>query len=608
VAAGAAEAGLAGTAAVLNGMEEGLDFVDVMRWMWNQTFPLITSADSGVASVEDLRGKVVGISEAGGGDVPALEAYLRSAGLEPRVDVDLLPVGENVPTIMQAFENGQIAAYSSSWNRNISFRAAGFDLVDLTPESFQQLPAEDVVVPASLAAENPELVAGLCRAIAKGMLVGLEHPETALAIMAKVSPEEHDDTAYAWMYMEGAQETVRPPMRDGKYYFGVFDFDQWQMFADLSGEVEFTLSDYLTNDFVDEINNFDYEQVLAKAAAYADANAYPARPAKEMQQITFLLPFIRTIAFYPVFVADEMGYFAEEGLEVDIQPTDGSSFVVQQVAAGRAEAGLAGTAAVLNGMEEGLDFVDVMRWMWNQTFPLITSADSGVASVEDLRGKVVGISDAAGGDVPALEAYLRSAGLEPRVDVDLLPVGENVPTIMQAFENGQIAAYSSSWNRNISFRAAGFDLVDLTPESFQQLPAEDVVVPASLAEENPELVAGLCRAIAKGMLVGLEHPETALAIMQKVSPEEHDDTAYAWLYMEGAQETVRPPMQDGKYYFGVFDFDQWQTFADLSGEVEFTLSDFLTNDFVDEINNFDYEGVLEEAAAYAAENPYPERP
>jgi len=327
-----------------------------------------------------------------------------------------------------------------------------------------------------------------------------------------------------------------------------------------------------------------------------------------MQEVTFLLPFIRTIAFYPVFVADEMGYFADEGLEVDIQPTDGSSLVVQQVAAGRAEGGLAGTAAVLNGMEEGLDFKDVMRWMWTQTFPLITWADSGVTSIEDLDGKVIGISDAAGGDVPALEAYLRSVGLEPRVDVDLLPVGENVPTIMQAFESGEIAAYSSSWNRNISFRSAGFEIVDLTPESFQQLPAEDVVVPASLAAENPELVAGLCRAIAKGMLVGLEYPETALAIMQKVSPEEHDDTAYAWLYMEGAQETVRPPMRDGKYWFGEFDFDQWQTFADLSGEVEFTLSDYLTNDFVDEINNFDYNQVLADAAAYAADNPYPERP
>jgi ABC-type nitrate/sulfonate/bicarbonate transport system substrate-binding protein len=198
--------------------------------------------------------------------------------------------------------------------------------------------------------------------------------------------------------------------------------------------------------------------------------------------------------------------------------------------------------------------------------------------------------------------------LEPYVDVQLLPVGENVPAIMQAFENGQIAAYSSSWNRNISFLAAGFDLVDLTPEAFQLLPAEDVVVPASLAANEPALVAGICRAVAKGMLVGLENPAAALAIMQKVSPEEHSDLAYIWLYMEGAQETVRPPKQGDKYYFGIFDFEQWQAFADLAGEKPFDLAQFLTNDFVPEMNNFDYQGVIDQAAAYAAANPYPAKP
>ena len=611
VAAGRAEAGLAGAGAILNGMEEGLPFQDVMRWMWTQTFPLITSGDTGITSIEGLRGKVVGISEAGGGDVPALEAYLRSEGLEPRVDVDLLPVGEDVPTLMQAFESGQIAAYSSSWNRNISFRAAGFEVVELTPDAFKTLPAEDIVVPATLAEEEPELVAAICRATAKGMLVGLENPAAALAAMQKVVPEEHDDTLYAWLYMEAAQETVRPPMTDGQYYLGEHSFDDWQALADLSAEGAFELGDFLTNDFVDETNDFDYDGLIQKAAAYAAANPYPAKPGAEMppgelREITLLLPFIRTIGFYPWLIADELGFFAEEGLAVDIQPTDGSSFVVQQVAAGRAEAGLAGAGAILNGMEEGLPFQDVMRWMWTQTFPLITSGDTGITSIEGLRGKVVGISEAGGGDVPALEAYLRSEGLEPRVDVDLLPVGEDVPTLMQAFESGQIAAYSSSWNRNISFRAAGFEVVELTPDAFKTLPAEDIVVPATLAEEEPELVAAICRATAKGMLVGLENPAAALAAMQKVVPEEHDDTAYAWLYMEAAQETVRPPMQGGKYVFGEHSFDDWQALADLSAEKAFELGDFLTNDFVDEINAFDYDNLIDGAADYARANPYPE--
>jgi NitT/TauT family transport system substrate-binding protein len=251
-----------------------------------------------------------------------------------------------------------------------------------------------------------------------------------------------------------------------------------------------------------------------------------------------------------------------------------------------------------------------MRWMWTVTFPLITSGQTGVKTVADLKGKVVGISDPSGGDVPAVEAYLRSAGLEPRVNVDFLAVGEEVPSIMQAFKDGKIAAYSSGWESNVSFRAAGFDLVDLTPNQFKTLPSEDIVVPTKLAQNDPKVVAGITRAIAKGMLFGLEHPEATLALMKEVAPEEHTDLAYVWLYMAGAQASVLPTQKDGKYYFGAHSMPDWKNFAEtLKASVgQVNVEPYLTEDFVQETNNFDYAKVVKDGADYAAAHPYPKKP
>jgi len=596
-----------------------------LKWFYtdkgSNLFRITELDDSPLQSIEDLRGKTLGVTGMESGEMPMVRAVLARAGLIIGQDVSIVPVGEQAAGALNALQTGAIDAYGASDTEFVPIEALGqVKLRSINYPEYDHMPSEGLFVTAETLEADPDLAIGIARAIAKVSYYCQVSPEACLSAMKEVVPEEHDDVEYAWRFWDSVIDQKTFHMEGGEYVFGYNDAAGWQTNMEMlmSGEGDeraltepLDFSTIVVDDYIDEINDFDHAAIAAEAKAYAAAHPYPPRPgaeAVEMRELSFLLPFIKTIAFYPVFIADAMGYFAEEGLSVEIQPVDGSSFVVQQVAAGRAEAGLAGTGAVLNGMEEGLPFWDVMRWMWTQTFPLITWAESGVTSIADLDGQVIGISEAGGGDVPALEAFLRDAGLEPYVDVQLLPVGENVPSIITAFEEGQIAAYSSSWNRNISFRAAGFDLVELTPDAFRTLPAEDVVVSIDFYENSPELVAGLCRAIAKGMLVGLENPAAALAIMQQVTPEEHDDTAYAWLYMEGAQETVRPPMQDGRYYFGIFDFDEWQRFVDLAGEKEFDLTAFLTNDFIEEINNFDYDQVIDEAADYAAAHPYPEKP
>ena len=72
-----------------------------------------------------------------------------------------------------------------------------------------------------------------------------------------------------------------------------------------------------------------------------------APPAEGLKEVTILLPYIRSMTFYSLFVADAMGYFEDEGLDVTVEPGDGGSFAVQQVAAGQVEVGMANPAAVL---------------------------------------------------------------------------------------------------------------------------------------------------------------------------------------------------------------------------------------------------------------------
>src|SRR5215203_7549875 len=56
----------------------------------------------------------------------------------------------------------------------------------------------------------------------------------------------------------------------------------------------------------------------------------------------------------PFFLAQERGYFAKEGLKVDIQEGQGSATVMQLIAQGRDQIGLIDYSTMLYGVEQGL--------------------------------------------------------------------------------------------------------------------------------------------------------------------------------------------------------------------------------------------------------------
>ena len=59
---------------------------------------------------------------------------------------------------------------------------------------------------------------------------------------------------------------------------------------------------------------------------------------EQVRQISGAIPFPGGIPFFPILVAQERGYLADEGIELtNVEPLDGSGAVVQQIAAGQVE-------------------------------------------------------------------------------------------------------------------------------------------------------------------------------------------------------------------------------------------------------------------------------
>jgi NitT/TauT family transport system substrate-binding protein len=77
----------------------------------------------------------------------------------------------------------------------------------------------------------------------------------------------------------------------------------------------------------------------------------------QAEPITVVLPNPSAINVFPLWVAIGEGYFEAEGLEVTVEAVDGSSQVLQAMAAGQAQIGLPGPAPVLAARARGVDVV-----------------------------------------------------------------------------------------------------------------------------------------------------------------------------------------------------------------------------------------------------------
>src|SRR5438132_10086254 len=151
------------------------------------------------------------------------------------------------------------------------------------------------------------------------------------------------------------------------------------------------------------------------------------------------------LIFAPLYVGIERGYFARQGLEIELIGTPGgmSSFAV--LASGRAEAVIGGLGASLfNAAARGLDFKVVGPVHMERppvSTPLVVSKnayDSGeIRAVADLRGRKVSVNVIGS----ATEFWLHSALLRGGLTIDDVQlVAVNFPDVPAALANGAIAA------------------------------------------------------------------------------------------------------------------------------------------------------------------------
>jgi NitT/TauT family transport system substrate-binding protein len=342
--------------------------------------------------------------------------------------------------------------------------------------------------------------------------------------------------------------------------------------------------------------------LLGSAAAMAltlRPRAGRTAPAK-LTEVTLLFPRLTPGPDYSfLWAADALGYFAEEGLKVSVQPTNGSPEVARLVAAGQGDFGFPGAEATIISVAKGLPVIDVFCIQQRMVYSLGAPQASAINTVADLKGKRIGVQSLTASPVFVAKALLRGVGLDPERDVTFVPVGIGAQAVA-AVKSGQVDAAAFHDTQFLQFAMSEVPFRLFPMPAFAKHFTAGIVVKSDMVAARPEMVTGFGRAIAKGLVYSFANPEASIKAMAQVVPGtgvKNPAEALAELKQRLTYEELPP---EAKGQWGWNTTERYGRFADFlldAGVVDRKVDGGKLFDgrFLEAINAFDVDGIVRAA-------------
>jgi putative hydroxymethylpyrimidine transport system substrate-binding protein len=245
-----------------------------------------------------------------------------------------------------------------------------------------------------------------------------------------------------------------------------------------------------------------------------------AAPARAADKLTLLLDWFVNPDHAPIIVAQERGYFADAGLEVEIIAPADPNDPPKLVAAGEAEVAIGYQPQLHIQVDQGLPLARIGTLVATPLNSLVVLADSPIATIADLAGRKIGFS-VGGFEDALLGAMLAGHGLT-LADIELVNVNFALsPALLSGQVDGVIGAF-----RN--FELNQLELEGMPGRAFypeeEGVPVYDELIFIANREmlDDPRL-GRFIDAVEQGALYLVNHPDDSFALFVEGRPELDDE-------------------------------------------------------------------------------------
>ncbi|MEM0945494.1 MAG: ABC transporter substrate-binding protein [Pseudomonadota bacterium] len=252
-----------------------------------------------------------------------------------------------------------------------------------------------------------------------------------------------------------------------------------------------------------------------------------AVPAQAADKMTVILDWFINPDHGPIIVADEKGYFADVGLEVEIVPPADPADPPKIVAAGGAELAVSYQPQLHLQVHEGLPLKRVGTLVGTPLNCLLVLADGPIETPADLKGRKVGFS-VAGVEEALLSAILAQYGVGFD-EIELINVNWSLsPSLM----TGQVDAVIGAFR---NFELNQMEIEEVPGRCFyleeEGLPAYDELIYVANPETmDRDMISRFLAATEKATHFIINNPDEAWEIFSATGEELQDElNAKAWV-------------------------------------------------------------------------------
>ncbi|WP_170525561.1 ABC transporter substrate-binding protein [Ruegeria arenilitoris] len=252
-----------------------------------------------------------------------------------------------------------------------------------------------------------------------------------------------------------------------------------------------------------------------------------AAPAWAQDKMTVLLDWFVNPDHGPIIVAQENGYFAEQGLEVEIVPPADPSAPPRLVAAGQADLAVSYQPQLHLQIHEGLPLKRVGTLVATPLNCLLVLEDGPIKSLADLKGKKIGFS-VAGVEEAILTAMLNAHGVSLD-DIEMINVNFSLsPSLMTGQVDAVIGAFRNFELNQMDIEGVPGRCFYIEEEGVP--PYDELIYVANPETMDKDMIARFLAATEKATQYIVNNPEKSWEIFAATSPELQDElNARAWV-------------------------------------------------------------------------------
>jgi NitT/TauT family transport system substrate-binding protein len=310
--------------------------------------------------------------------------------------------------------------------------------------------------------------------------------------------------------------------------------------------------------------------------------AFGIGPVAAQEKLAVRFDFLPYGSHAPFYLAQEKGWFKEQGVDPTFDDGNGGAVTVQLVDAGKYDLGYCSFASAMVARDKGMSIKAIAGVLRKSDLGVLVDEKGPLHTPKDLEGRVIYFSPSSV-ETLFIDMWFKKNGVDKsKVNLQALEIGAKVSTYLSGGGDGMFVPLPIYTIRHIPRLSRGITFADYG----LPLPGFGVIASDNAIKTKPKAIAGFVAALQRAW-AGI-HDRTmideAVQALLKNRPQSKLDPEYIREQLEAVIPYMDTPATAGKPLFWQSP-DDWAAGVKVSEEAGVIQagakpSDFYTNDFI----------------------------